>query len=225
MPSNGMLSEDNQKRAPHMHDLVKKVIRHGDSLIAWVASRDGSDMGAYQEFIDVVQYSAHLVRRVKDHHNHRDDPNSTSLKSDIAASPLTGTCDAFAGVRVFLHGVSENSVKKFSLLRTHAEEYGETLRGNQDGTSEPISEFPSPNCDDIPLDLPLLAAAHKKQGGEAHDIKAIDCVRMHLTASVKFLEAVGITGFIVYGLLTDGPRVSFPAAVMTENGVNALLFV
>lgn len=37
---------------------------------------------------------------------------------------------------------------------------------------------------------------------------------MYLTASVKFLQAIGITDFAVYGVQTDGPITVIPAAIL-----------
>ena len=44
--------------------------------------------------------------------------------------------------------------------------------------------------------------------------------RMYLTASVKYLEAIGITGVPVYGVQTEGPfAVSSAAVIKGEYGV------
>ena len=39
-------------------------------------------------------------------------------------------------------------------------------------------------------------------------------VRMYLTASIKFLQAIGIIDFAVYGVQTNGPIVILPVAIL-----------
>jgi hypothetical protein len=46
---------------------------------------------------------------------------------------------------------------------------------------------------------------------------------MYLTASVKFLQAVGITNIPVYGVQTDGPVVGLLPAVLWDDSVRSLL--
>ncbi|KAF8139652.1 hypothetical protein EV363DRAFT_1426160 [Boletus edulis] len=65
------------------------------------------------------------------------------------------------------------------------------------------------------LDLPILAAEYKKASDDL--AKGTNQLRMYLTASVKFLHAVGITNFPVYGVQTDGPIVVLPAAVLRDD--------
>lgn len=220
MPKNDMMYKDPEKRRSCMCYLALTVIRHRGH-VAWVTSRGGSTGSADQELEDARHCSSNLIERLQ--YYREDDPNSASLRSEVARSPLTGTCDAFAGLRVFLHGVSEMSVEKFSLLATSSKvqirDDGHIPQGTSESTSAPR------NSNAIPLDLPLLIVEHKKQGGESQAIKASNQMRMHLTASVKFLEAMGITGFVVYGMITDGPRVAFPAAVLTNEGVYILSVV
>ncbi|KIO14435.1 hypothetical protein M404DRAFT_5804 [Pisolithus tinctorius Marx 270] len=62
------------------------------------------------------------------------------------------------------------------------------------------------------LDLPIVAVEHKKKSN--HLAKTMNQLRMHLTASVKFLQTIGITNFPVYGVEADGPNVSLPTAVL-----------
>ncbi|KAI5995809.1 hypothetical protein F5J12DRAFT_785577 [Pisolithus orientalis] len=51
------------------------------------------------------------------------------------------------------------------------------------------------------LDLPIVAVEHKKKSD--HLAKTMNQLRMHLTASVKFLQTIGITNFPVYGVEAD----------------------
>lgn len=81
----------------------------------------------------------------------------------------------------------------------------------------------SPEPGDLPLDLPLIVVEYKKPGDASLLIKGTNQIRMYFTACLKFLQAVGITGFTVYGVLTDGPRAALLAAVMDENGVSSML--
>ena len=78
--------------------------------------------------------------------------------------------------------------------------------------------------DEHSLDLPVLVVKHKKQGDDKALAKGANQMRLYLTACVKFLDAVGIKNFVVYGMLTDGPHVTFPAAVMNEAGVCVSFF-
>ncbi|KAI5986082.1 hypothetical protein F5J12DRAFT_578617 [Pisolithus orientalis] len=65
------------------------------------------------------------------------------------------------------------------------------------------------------LDLPLVAVEYKKKSGNM--AQATNQLRMYLTASVKFLEAVRITDFPVYGVEADGSVVSLPVAVLRSD--------
>ena len=82
-----------------------------------------------------------------------------------------------------------------------------------------MPETQKPNHDEHLLDLPVLVVGYKKQGDKTLLVKGTTQMRLYLTACVKFLDAVGIRDFIVYGMLTDGPHVTFPAAIMDERGV------
>ena len=68
------------------------------------------------------------------------------------------------------------------------------------------------------LDLPVLVVEHKKKD-ENTLAKGTNQMRLYLTACVKFLHAIGIQEFVVYGMLTNGPHAIFPAAVMDAHGV------
>ncbi|KAF8545941.1 hypothetical protein OG21DRAFT_1589690 [Imleria badia] len=65
------------------------------------------------------------------------------------------------------------------------------------------------------LELPILAVNYKKASDSM--TKGTNQLRMYLTASVKFLQAVGITDVPVYGVQTDGPIVVLPAAVLRDD--------
>lgn len=60
------------------------------------------------------------------------------------------------------------------------------------------------------LDLPILVVEYKKADEDRR--KVTNQLRMHLVACVKFLAALGIVGFPVYGAQTDGSKVVFIAA-------------
>ena len=71
------------------------------------------------------------------------------------------------------------------------------------------------------LELPILAVEYKKASDNV--IKGTNQLRMYLTASVKFLKAVGIKNFAVYGVQTDGSIAVVPAAVLRDDGVRSLM--
>lgn len=221
-----MMSEDHDKRGLSMSVLRSMVIRDRTQF-AWMMSRGGSRESAWQELKDAQHHSSNIVERLQ--HYCTDDPNSVLVASEVARSPLTGMCDAFAGLRVFLHGVSEMSVREFCLLATSSNtqmnDDGHVSRPSSSSTSESTSVSSPQNSNAVTLDLPLLVVEHKKEGDESQTIKATNQMRMYLTASVKFLQAVGITGFVVYGMVTAGSRVSFPAAVLTDEGVHDFIIV
>ncbi|KAI6155790.1 hypothetical protein BKA82DRAFT_291677 [Pisolithus tinctorius] len=74
------------------------------------------------------------------------------------------------------------------------------------------------------LDLPIVAVEHKKKSGDL--AKRMNQLRMYLAASVKFLQAIGITNFPVYGVEADGPIVSLPAAVLRgDDNLNEWVYV
>ena len=64
------------------------------------------------------------------------------------------------------------------------------------------------------LELPLLVAEYKRNGQNA--VVGTNQLRMYLTAAVKFLAALGIYDFFVFGVQSDGPVVALPAAVMRK---------
>ena len=67
------------------------------------------------------------------------------------------------------------------------------------------------------VELPILTVEYKKASDNV--IKGTNQTRMYLTASVKFLKAVGINNFAVYGVQTDGSIAVVPAAVLRDDGV------
>lgn len=71
------------------------------------------------------------------------------------------------------------------------------------------------------LELPILNVEYKKASDNM--IKGTNQLRMYLTASVKFLKAVGIKNFAVYGVQTDGSIAVVPAAVLRDDGVRNLM--
>ena len=70
------------------------------------------------------------------------------------------------------------------------------------------------------LELPILTVEYRKASDSL--MKGTNQLRMYLTASVKFLQAVGITNIPVYGVQTDGPIVVLPAAVLRDDNVRSL---
>ena len=72
------------------------------------------------------------------------------------------------------------------------------------------------NKEQAVLELPILVGEYKKPP----DVRGLQIstnqIRMHLTASAKFLEAVGISGIPVYGIQIDGPIASISASVVKK---------
>ncbi|KAI0037454.1 hypothetical protein FA95DRAFT_1568153, partial [Auriscalpium vulgare] len=59
--------------------------------------------------------------------------------------------------------------------------------------------------------LPLLVVQH---GGEYHETDVVGPakLRMHLTAAVKFLAALDVFDFVVFGVISRGPLAIVPCA-------------
>ena len=72
------------------------------------------------------------------------------------------------------------------------------------------------------LELPILVGEYKKPRDVKDRGTDTNQLRMYLVSSVKFLEAIGITGVPVYGMQTEGPIAAISAAVM-KNGVCILI--
>ncbi|KAI0958377.1 hypothetical protein AcV7_004212 [Taiwanofungus camphoratus] len=68
------------------------------------------------------------------------------------------------------------------------------------------------------LDLPLVIVEHRK-AGEGPERSKVQ-LRMNLTAACRFLEALGITEHLVYGVLTDGPIANLWSAWVKEGVVH-----
>lgn len=73
------------------------------------------------------------------------------------------------------------------------------------------------------LELPILTVEYKKASDNV--MKGTNQLRIYLTASVKFLQAIGITNVPVYGVQTDGPIVVLPAAVLRDDDVRSFSIV
>ncbi|KAI6008102.1 hypothetical protein F5J12DRAFT_936555 [Pisolithus orientalis] len=65
------------------------------------------------------------------------------------------------------------------------------------------------------LDLPLITVEYKKTSGSL--VQAMNQLRMYLTALVKFLQAMGVMDFPVYGVEANGSVVSLPVAVLQSD--------
>ncbi|EJD43765.1 hypothetical protein AURDEDRAFT_125618 [Auricularia subglabra TFB-10046 SS5] len=81
----------------------------------------------------------------------------------------------------------------------------------QSQTSGPIPTTPGPGKPQhariaVPLLVPLLLYEFKTEA-YTHKSQGIYQLRMYLSATCHFLELLGITGFMVYGLLTEGCHV------------------
>jgi hypothetical protein len=71
------------------------------------------------------------------------------------------------------------------------------------------------------LELPILTVEYRMASDSL--LKCTNQLRMYLTASVKFLQAVGITNIPVYGVQTNSPVVVLQAAVLRGDNVRSLL--
>lgn len=72
----------------------------------------------------------------------------------------------------------------------------------------------------VRLELPVLAVEYKRASDSA--MKGTNQLRMYLTASVKFLQAIGIKNVPVYGAQTSGPLVVLPVAILKDDGVRRM---
>ncbi|KAH9929314.1 hypothetical protein B0H21DRAFT_700154 [Amylocystis lapponica] len=75
-------------------------------------------------------------------------------------------------------------------------------------------DSPGPLMAGAMLELPLLVLKHKPPDGES--AKCINQNRMYSVAIARFLEAVGITDFLVFSALSDGPQVLLPGVCVKE---------
>ena len=66
----------------------------------------------------------------------------------------------------------------------------------------------------VALEIPVFVGEYKRSTDMKGRKTGINQMRMYLTASVKYLEAVGISGVPVYGVLMEGPIAAIHAAVM-----------
>ena len=64
------------------------------------------------------------------------------------------------------------------------------------------------------LELPIFFGEYKRSTNMSGRQTDTNQMRMFLTASVKYLDALGITNFPVYGVQTEGPIAAIHAAVM-----------
>lgn len=71
------------------------------------------------------------------------------------------------------------------------------------------------------LDLPMFVVEYKKADEDRH--KATNQSRMYLVACVKFLAALGIVDFPVWGAQTDGSKVVLIAAIQKSSSVPVCL--
>ena len=68
--------------------------------------------------------------------------------------------------------------------------------------------------DQAVLELPVFVGEYKRLTDIDGHQAGTNQMRMYLTASVKYLEAVGITGIPVYGVQTEGSIAAISAAMM-----------
>ena len=75
------------------------------------------------------------------------------------------------------------------------------------------------NDEQAALELPIFVGEYKRSTDLKDRQTVTNQIRMYLTASAKYLEAVGVTGVPVYGVQVEGPIATISAAVSKADGV------
>ena len=134
-------------------------------------------------------------------------PSSSLAVPDVSLGVETG----MNGTRYTIPSSSFSASMQF--LHTHQ------TAESMDGLASKVHGLrlgPDTTC----LELPILTVEYKKASDNL--MKGTNQLRMYLAASVKFLQAIGITNVPVYGVQTDGPIVVLPAAVLRDDNVRTL---
>ncbi|KAF8139647.1 hypothetical protein EV363DRAFT_1579207 [Boletus edulis] len=124
--------------------------------------------------------------------------------SKLGQFPPTGRCDSFGRLLVELPNVPSKDIDHLALVDYPARErYGGGGR----------NEVKASVCSETSTKRSKVE--YKKVSDDL--VKGTNQLRMYLTASVKFLQAVGIRNVPVYGVQTDGSVVVLPAAVLRDD--------
>lgn len=164
-------------------------------------------------------------------------------------------CDAFASLRVPVPGVSSGLLQDFALIGTspgpapkQASDAKRTGQAHSDAASREDLIFTRTQethyCPDVSankgketsakskpfagdvLQLPVLIAEWKKEGGDAEQVTNQHYI--DLVASVRFLQVCGITDFPVFGLRSNGPILYLDYAYATppsDKGADSVIII
>lgn len=134
----------------------------------------------------------------------------------LLRSPYQAQCDALGHLRVALPSfIPKYKLDQFAFVNKRTD----VQPANQENAatspeyfkevmaSEAVSLSGESRCF---LDLPILFVEYRKVDQDR--FKALDRLRSHLVGAVKFLAAIGITDFTVFGVHSDGPRVVIGAS-------------
>ncbi|KAF8556408.1 hypothetical protein OG21DRAFT_1495507 [Imleria badia] len=128
------------------------------------------------------------------------DSESFVTKKDIEVTPIPYTMPS--------------SSAPISMFSVNNDEMGSSK--SPDGLADKIQQLQlNTDASSAYLELPILTAEYKK--ADENSIQGTNQLRMYLTAAVKFLQAIGIMNFAVYGVQTDGPIVVLPAAIVRDD--------
>ena len=87
-------------------------------------------------------------------------------------------------------------------------------QGPVDKMTEQMQKLRTTDNESTALGLPILVGGYKRPTDMSGCETGRNQTRMNLTASVKYLESIGIIGVPVYGVYMEGPFALFSAAVV-----------
>ena len=223
--------------------ILHLVRRRATDLESWLQSRGGAPDADLQEVEDAV----YVLSRWSSWRRETNTETEDRMMSQLGQLPSTGRCDALGRLLVELPNAPPEDFGHFPLVVRTITNNGSVLTKTTESCSKPTSSSPSPTqrrdeenatqmgpmrtlADSVQrmqigsgttrLELPILTVEYRKASDSL--IKGTNKLRMYLTASVKFLQAVGITNIPVYGVQTDGPIVVLPAVVLRDDNVRSL---
>ena len=219
-----------------IQDLIN---RRATDLGGWLQSRGGS----LDEHLQEAENILYVFSQWASWRRETNVETEAWMISELGQIPSTGRCDALGRLLVELPNASPEDFGHFPLVFRTISALTKTTKS----CCKPTSSSPSPTqCKDeenamqmgpmrtltdsiqrmqigpgsTRLELPILTVEYRKASDSL--MKGTNQLRMYLTASVKFLQAVGITNIPVYGVQTDGPIVVLPAAVLRDDNVRSL---
>ncbi|KAI0038436.1 hypothetical protein FA95DRAFT_1567742 [Auriscalpium vulgare] len=153
------------------------------------------------------------------------DTDIEMLKDRLAKEPARGKCDGAGFLAVYLDGISDEVIRKLSLVQTAKPEKttvktpAKTVprkRGPGDLDLQDPRTFVDHNLGDrtasvrallskaFPLLLPYLLVEYKKDDPATYAITGYNQTRLYLITAVSFLKALGVVDFTAFGLAVEG---------------------